>query len=117
MRKQRFFISQVTAAGCNLKNDLGRALLEYVRQKYEYTLLEGDDALTQFRQDITEHFYFMQPLYPRIKQVLADLPSDLGIYGEGYQQSVFHIHVRWLDKNLSTMFFITIIKVKEVAEP
>ena len=100
------FIEKISSMGCNLKNDKGRALYEYVVSKYSNVLLNDDDALAEMVSDIDNKSSELDKEYPRLKQSLV-----LNEYTLPLMTGVTLYYVRWKDKNSSTAFTIRLMNV------
>lgn len=100
------FIESVRSTGCNLKNDKGRALWEYCKNKWEHVLLNDDDAVATMMVDIGKKVDKLNKQYPRLKQnfEMVKAPSYRGSHLCSY-------YVRWMDKNCTTAFVIHTINV------
>lgn len=94
--------------GDNLKNEKGRALFEYVRDKYEGILLDTDKDVQAVSKDIREKEKELAKEYPKLKQDITIERFNIGLSSHIFN---YFLNIKWIDKNSSTMFTICMRKV------
>jgi len=104
----KYFIEDVTATGCNTKNDKGTELFRYLDGKYKRVILDSGDEINNIIDDIQNKICELNEKYPRLKQ---NLKVDI----RDFKYCDFsNIDVTWEDKNHSICCVMRLMLAKGI---